>query len=64
MTTTPPSLNQTLFARERAHNRTRSICANYARYEAEKRMWASSHPQATSQECEQAMRAIANACGV
>ena len=64
MTTTPPNLQQHLYARDRAHNRTRSICSNYARYEAEKRMWASSHPHATSQEYEQAMRAIANACGV
>lgn len=64
MTTTPPSINQALFARDRAHNRTRNVCANYARYEAEKRMWASSHPQATAQEYERAMCAIANACGV
>lgn len=64
MTTTPPSIQQTLSAREHARTRTRAVCANYARYEAEKRTWASSHPQVTSQEYEQAMRAIADACGV
>lgn len=64
MTTTPPSIQQTLYARNRAHNRTRSICANYARYEAEKRMWISANPGATSHEYERAVRNIADACGV
>lgn len=64
MTGLPPSVNRTVFARSRADTRIRNTCANYARYEAEKTIWASGHPSATPSEYEQAIRAIARACGV
>jgi hypothetical protein len=64
MTGLPPSVNRTVYARNRADTRIRNTCANYARYEAEKTIWASGHPSATPSEYEHAIRAIARACGV
>ncbi len=64
MTTTPPSVNQTLYARSRAIARSRATCNAFARYEAHKAEWASANLGATSAEYEAAMRAIARACGV
>lgn len=60
----PPAINRALYARGRSNARTYATCASYARYEAEKVIWAGSHPGATASEYEQAMRAIAKACGV
>jgi hypothetical protein len=60
----PPAVHRAIYARSQASSRTRSICSNYARYEAEKAIWASSHPDSTSEEYETAMRAIAKASGV
>jgi hypothetical protein len=64
MTGLPPSVNRTAYARIRGEVRARAICANYARYEAEKTIWASTHPGTSPSEYEQAIRAIACACGV
>lgn len=64
MTTNPPSLSQIIYARLRSGARTRSICQDYARYEAQKSIWTSQHPDAQPVEYEQAMRGIAKMCGV
>ncbi len=64
MSTYPPSPRKALYDRSRATARTYATCANYARYEAEKSIWACAHPQATPGEYESAIRAIAKACGV
>jgi len=64
MSTLPPAVQRALYARNQSSVRTRSSCSNYARYEAEKAIWASSHPDSTSEQYEAAMRAIAKACGV
>lgn len=60
----PSAINMALYARSRSTARTRSACASYARYEAEKVIWASSHPNVTPGQYETAMRVIAKACGV
>lgn len=62
--TTLPSVNQVLYARSRSEARARSTCADYARYEAEKAIWASRNPLATPAEYQQAMSEIARLCGV
>jgi hypothetical protein len=60
----PSSINQALYASTRSANRTRSTCADYARYEAHKSEWRSCNPGATPQQYEAAVRAIAKQCGV
>lgn len=60
----PPNVNRAVYAGARAAARSRHFCSSYARYEVEKSMWANRHLGATSAEYEQAMRAIARACGV
>lgn len=64
MTTSPPTINRAIYSGRRSSARTKATCSGYARYEAEKSIWSSSHPGATSAEYEQAMRAIAKMCGV
>lgn len=64
MTGLPPSVSRAAYVRNRADARIRNTCANYARYESEKTIWASGHPAATPSEYEHAIRAIARACGV
>lgn len=64
MSKSAPSLNQAVYARIRSAARTRSICRDYARYEAAKAEWSCCHPDATPEQYDQAMRAIAKACGV
>jgi hypothetical protein len=64
MTGLAPSVVRAAYARNRADARIRNTCANYARFESEKAIWASVHPAATPLEYEQAIRAIARACGV
>ena len=64
MTTTPPSINQRIFARIRSVARTRSICADYARYEARKAEWLVRNPGASCKAYDAAMVRIARECGV
>lgn len=64
MTSHPPSVNRTIYARANAATRVRSNCSNFARYEASKAMWRGMHPDASPSEYEAAMRAIAKECGV
>jgi hypothetical protein len=64
MSKNPPGLNQVLYARMRSAARTRSICQNYARYEAEKSIWISLNPKATPDQYTLAVQAIAKACRV
>lgn len=64
MSRLPPNVSRAVYAGARAAARSRHFCASYARYEVEKSMWGSRHPGATPAEYEQAMRAIARACGV
>ena len=52
------------YAGHRIVARTRQLCSCFANYEAEKAIWKASNPSATPAEYEQAMRAIARACGV
>ena len=56
--------SRAIFAQARSATRTRSICADYARYEAYKSEWQSSNPDVTPQQYEAAIRAIAKKCGV
>lgn len=52
------------YAGLRGFIRVRQFCDKHARYEAEKAIWANSHPGSTPGEYESAIRAIAKACGV
>lgn len=56
--------SRAIFAQARSAIRTRSICADYARYEAYKSEWQSCNPDVTPQQYEAAIRAIAKKCGV
>lgn len=64
MTKCPPSVDRALYAAALSHARTRQTCADYARYESQKMTWTCANPGATPEQYEQAMRAIARACGV
>lgn len=64
MSKNPPLLNRALHAHIRAHTRTGSICAEYARYECLKTQWIMQNPDATPAEYDRAMHAIAKDCGV
>lgn len=59
-----PTLSQILYARIRSAARTRSVCRDFARYEARKAEWIASHPEANSHQYEAAMQRIARECGV
>lgn len=59
-----PSINKTIYASSRSATRARSICADYASYEAYKAEWRASNPDATAQQYEVAIRAIAQECGI
>jgi hypothetical protein len=60
----PPAARKARYAQVRASVRTRSNLASYARYEAEKAIWTSTHPDAAPDQYQAAVRAIAKACGV
>jgi len=64
MSTRQTSASQAQFSYMRAHARTLSTCADYARYDAQKAAWIAQHPDATPAEYQTAVRAIAKNCGV
>lgn len=58
------SAGRAQFAGLRSQARARSTFSDYARYDAQKAAWASQNPDATPAQYQDAMRAIAEACGV
>lgn len=64
MRTVQASAGRSQFAGQRSQARARSTFADYARYDAQKAAWASQNPDATPAQYQDAMRAIAEACGV
>lgn len=58
------STSEVLYAQHRSAVRTRSTCADYARYEAYKAEWKARNPGATPQQYDAAVRTIAKAFGV
>lgn len=64
MTTTPPSLNQAIYAQIRAGKRTRSICGDYANFEHSKREWIDANVDASPAQYSAAVTRIARECGV
>ncbi|MBV8048766.1 MAG: hypothetical protein JO171_16575 [Paludibacterium sp.] len=64
MTARQASAGQVHFSRMRAQARTMSMCAGFAKYESCKARWIAQHPNATPDEYQTAVRAIAKACGV
>lgn len=55
---------QEIYLAQRAAVRRRTVCNSYARYEARKQEWITLHPDATADEYQRAMTAIAREVGI
>lgn len=54
---------QEIYCAQRAALRRRAVCDSYARYEASKQEWITRNPDATADEYQRAMTAIAREVG-